>query len=389
MTEHAPLSPSAMVTTVPCPGSVSLQAQVPDVETNETREGDAVHWMGQDMLEAARAGQLKISSLDWVGVEAPNGVVITSEMFEAAYVYYTGVMEVAGKGYMKQLRIEEPVKCDVIHEQCWGTPDAQLWIPDQLTVHNWDLKYGHRSVAAENNYQLVSYDVGLLSEVTGGDPLGSSVSIKVINHIIQPRDYTGAGTHKIWETSNQDLRALVNVMQHSCSQAMSPSSPLSVGEHCYYCKARHICPANQAVANFMVDFAHTAVPHPLSEQSLGVELSIAEKALNLLQTRVVALKAEAETRITSGHRVPGWNLEPTQGRNKWHNPSMIIGVGDMFGVDLSMRDTPCTPAEANRRLKDAGVDGSVINDYYGMTSKGLTLKKDDGSLAAKFSQETT
>lgn len=380
MADHAPLQPSSMEVTAHCPGSVSLMAQFPQLDTEETLEGDAVHLMGRNMLHNAKRanGDYRPTLEGWLGVPVGNhGIVVTREMYEAAEMYFNYVAEVVGDNWA-DLHIEERVNCSIVHAQCWGTPDA--WIIINGVLYVIDLKYGHLSVSARSNWQLMSYTLGIL---TGESAL--QVDLPIVNTIIQPRDYTGGGQIKECNYSSMDLRGPLNQLRHQCEIAMRPNAPLSVGNHCYFCSARTQCPANKAVAAHHVDFALTTGDLTIpNNAAMGYELSILTRAVKQLEDRKKALEATIEAQIkTQGTRVPGWAMQSVSGRAKWTNEAGVLDMADMFGIDLTRRTEVCTPAEAKRRLKSANIDESVIVAYYKHPT-ALKLLPTDDEMSLKF-----
>lgn len=392
MSAHARFAPSSMARTVACPGWQKIAAEVPpEEETEDAREGTAAHFIGETMLRSmAKEGHF-MTSADFVGQQAPNGVLLTDEMYEAATMYYRAVMDIAGRGRMNALAIEEGVNCSYLHRDCWGTPDAYLWDEENLTLHVWDFKYGFRRVSPIGNYQLVSYAVGLLDEITKGRALAPSpVVVKL--HVSQPRCYDGKGSRLSWECAAQDLRPLANLIQQACLEADSPNPRVRVTEHgCRDCPGRGGCPASREMSADLGQYAQEAQVSVLSDAALGYELSVLDRALRLLKSRYTALEADAEARSRAGKTVNGWAIREVQGREEWaRSVEEVLTVGRAMGVDLGKPTEAITPNQARDKINRAGIDPAVMNGYYRRKPSSLKLKPADTTEARLiFQQEST
>src|SRR6478752_297865 len=98
---HARFAPSSLARTVQCPGWISIYESVrpPEDTTEAIVEGEAAHWLALEHSEGRPHG---------VGVRAPNGWEITSEMVLGARLW---TQTVGGLGIP-----EMPVTIDRIHE---------------------------------------------------------------------------------------------------------------------------------------------------------------------------------------------------------------------------------------------------------------------------------
>jgi hypothetical protein len=386
--EHAVLAPSSMHRTVGCPGWIKQSAGVVEEETDASREGTAVHWVGETMLAEMVTCRKPYTASSFVGMTAPNGILIEEEMAEAADLYYRSVMAVAGYGHLNELRVEQKVSCASIHPQCWGTPDAALWINEELTLHVWDLKYGHRRVRAFENWQLMTYAIGLLDEITGGQALATS-PIKVIIHVVQPRCYDGIGPEDIWTVLAQDLRSYANIMGMACDEALGPNPDCHTGEHCRDCPGRAQCPTLLEAAARDADLTGHARPSKISPGAMAYERRMLIKAQEMIKFRLSAIETELQSNLRGGMIIPGLRMEQSYGRNNWTKSAKeIASIGDLLGVDLRKPDAMLTPDQAEAALKKMGVDASVIKGYYERKPGALKLVEDDGSEAKlAFQQE--
>ncbi len=376
--------------TVYCHGSVPMCIGIPDEDTDATREGNAVHWVGESMLRSMKdnKGELKIHSLDYVDKTAPNGVVITDEMYDAALTYYNEVMSIAGKGLLRSLEIEKFVQMPEVHDQNAGTLDAGLFDAGKNILYVWDLKYGHGSVNAVDNYQLIDYALGMLREITNGQPL-QDFGITVKFCIVQPRCYDGLGPYRRWTIPAVDLRAYVNIMHVACETSLSPDARCVTGEHCNHCPASHICPSLLAANAHFIDYSRSVVPVILSPEALAYEKEKLDVAIKLMQQRQDAIDLDMLSRIEKGEQVPGYAREQSLTNNNWIVPEKdVITTGTLMGVDLRAPEKSLTPTKAIELLKKSNIDPQVIKPYYGRSFSKFRLVKDDNTKARQlFSQE--
>lgn len=376
---HAVLAPSSADIWVNCPGSIKMGEGVVEEETDDSREGDAVHWLAESALT-----QSMFVLTDAKDIIAPNGVVITDEMIDAAITYAQEVHSAEG-----ELHVEEVVQMPEIHEQCWGTPDSWIWNPQQLRLYVKDLKYGHSSVDAFEHWQLICYAVGILRTVTNNNPLSEHINILIDFDIVQPRCYDGKGPVRNWQIYSQDLRAYVNKLAASAEAAFTINPLLNTGSHCKHCKARHKCPALLKSSAKAVDYAGATAQHNLSPIALAYEIGVLRDAADMIQFRKSALETEALSRIQAGELIPGLGAEHGLSRNKWvSKPEEVITMCKLMGVDVKKPVEPLTPTQAIVKFKKEDVDPEVIKSYYGRLPTSAKLVVDDLTRAKQiFSKE--
>jgi hypothetical protein len=348
-----------------------MSAGMTDEDSDASREGVAVHWVSESMLRGEPVGDV-----------APNGVVITDEMIEAAEIY---VAEVLSTVFTDQAPVvEEPVQMPQIHHDCWGTPDSWWWDQFHGILYLWDLKFGHRRVLADGNWQMAAYLIGILNKLFGVDGWHSR-EIRIVVRIVQPRCYDGLGPVQEWQLVATDLRGFVNMMNLACVKAMDPDTTVTSGRHCRDCLARHTCPSARDSAAAALDYSHSAVPHYLTPIGLEYELRMLESAEEKIKIRKESLEAEAEARIKRGEILPGLSMVPKYGNRKWLvDNNTLFSTGDLLGLDLREKPKPVSPSKADTLCKQNKIDVSVISDYYGSTPNGLKLVHDDGSRARRI-----
>lgn len=379
MSEHARLAPSSGERWVNCPGSVVMQERYPESEESEAaREGTASHWVGAAILEHARGG-VRSEYQNFIGQTAPNGIILTEEMVEAADVYASDVLSTCNDiDDIESLFIETKTKILRIHPaHCWGTPDCWFYDADKGILYVWDYKYGHRIVDPYDNWQLILYILGVLGLLF---PKNDEPDVIVCMKIVQPRSYHHEGPVREWRFRTENLRGYVNRLENSAENALSDDPRTAAGLWCRDCTGRHVCDTLQRAAMSAVDIMGDVSAYELSPTAMGIELSILDRAVKLASYRLDGLKTQAIETVKSGELVMGWGVEQGKGRQKWDKSSdEVFSLGDLMGTELRKAPEAITPKQAIK----AGMDKALIDTYSSTPLTGLKLVPDDGSNAKR------
>jgi hypothetical protein len=380
------LRPSNLDMIVHCQGSVALTANIVEEETLQQQEGTAAHYVCERILHSYTDSTASVLIADdLVGQTAPNGILITEEMWEAATIYTNDILELCNhRGLLRALVVEQKVPTPDIHPDMEGTPDCWAYDPAHGELYLWDYKYGHRRVEVFENYQLTAYITGILRSIGMPNPLVES-EVRVICRIVQPRCYDGKPLITEWRVRPHDLRPLVNTAAYACAVASMEGAQCNPGTHCKDCIGAAYCSALQNKVMTIADHAGDPVPITISDSALAYELSTLRDAAVILQARLDALEVDAEHRITNGGVIPGWSLQQGYGRNAWnHDKREIVALGQLMGVDLLDEPKLLTPSKAVDKLKKNKVDPSVISSYYSKPRTSLNLVQDDGKTARQL-----
>ena len=202
---HAVIAPSSMGVTVYCPGSVGMQAKYPQDSTDESKAGDAAHWVCSTTLEALRSGH-KAEASQLIGSFDPVGTCIAQDMAEAADIYVNACLAVGAP--LIDWHIEERVHCTRVHPtQNHGTPD--FWARVGNVIYVKDFKFGFDFVDEYECWQNLNYAAGIL-DYLGIDGVADQ-HMYIDMEITQPR-YYHADPVRSWRILASDLRAYVNIM---------------------------------------------------------------------------------------------------------------------------------------------------------------------------------
>jgi len=346
-------------------------------------EGTAAHWVCERVLSSFTVpGNDVLISTDLIGQQAPNGIVITEEMWDAAKIYVDDILETCTKhGLLQQLHVEERVDMPDIHPDCWGTPDCWAYAREANTLYIWDFKYGHGSVSAYENWQMICYVLGALRKIVGDTPM-VDYGINVVIRIVQPRCYDGQGAVREWLTPAVELRAHINILNQAAYAAVSANATCNTGPQCKHCTGAHVCAALRDATANVIDHSGDATPVNMTEIALGYELDKLNAAAALIKVRKDALEVTAEHRVRHGSTVPGWAMVQGYGHNKWNDPKSAPTVIKMMtGVDVMAEPVMLTPSKAIALLKKSNVDPAVIAPFYTKPPTSMKLKIDDGSKA--------
>ena len=373
MTTHARRAPSSADRWVFCPGSVGLSEQFPDLGTGEAAaEGDAAHWVAFQMLTVGTPA---------VGTLTPNGWAVDDAMIDGGREYFNHIFATVNPlGGISMCRFEDREEMPSLHPEMFGTPDGSYF--DGSVMHIFDYKYGHLEVSPVKNWQLACYAAGVLDRIRAAGKSSEWIeqNLPVHFHIIQPRCYTAGGIIRSWQTTTGELRGLWNLLRAAAAEEKA----VRVGDWCKYCPARRGCADFKREADRAKDYAGEAMPIGISGHALATEIMYCDEAFARLSARRDALREQAEHELRKGQAVPGFEMQPGRGSEKWKvAPANVAAFGDMLGVDFRKPIAVDTPAQCRDKLKKKGVDGSLIAPYIERIPSKATLGVSDYSLIQK------
>lgn len=370
---HSILPPSSGDKWRICTGWVTLTAAHPAQPSGEqAMEGDAAHYVADKLLLQA-TGRV-YGSIPKIGDPAPNGVEITSEIYNGAKGYVESILFDLIRLGKTWDAIERSTHIGRVHAQCKGYVDY-TFLDKSGALHVRELKFGRLFVQVQANPQMVLYGIGLVDELNLPD------KTPVIFTVNQPRTYRKSGPIRSWSTTAGDLRVRASAFERAAHVNLGPvqNQQLIAGTHCLYCDNRLLCgPAIQMTELYM-RFSGAAIPETISLRGLGrmmKDIDLASKYLEKLKT---TLEERLKGEIRNGRQVPGWDMIPVSGREEWTRPNEeIIAAGKFCGIALE-KTTLITPNQA----RDAGLPESVISKYAGRPRKGFSLVPEDPDKAYK------
>lgn len=385
MGHHWPLPPSAAPVWGKCSGSVQASAAFPNLETQDTREGTAAHWVFSETALAIRYADLQgTQCAELLGAEAPNGVVIDEKMCEGPQHIIDniqGVLDRHGRPW-SDVYIEQHVAMPFIHPDNQGTLDAALYIPGEHAVlYVWDYKHGRRQCDAGENLQLIDYTAGLADKIGIND-----LQCMLVLRIVQPFCYTRHGTIDGWACKLSDIRPFVNILHAKAHEAQGPDPLLTTGSHCRDCPAVGTCAAARAAGHNAIDvLGATYEMDTMPLRDLATERELMRGLLSLVKGRIEAIEGALHHRIGAGEVGSDLTLESSTGNLAWTCPPKVAAAtAAQFGFDITV-DAVRTPTQA---LQDAPVEvrhmfKEVLKGMASRPSSGLKLSKAGSGIASR------
>lgn len=348
-----------------CPGSVREEKDYPDIPGDSAIDGTGSHLL---LNQCLKNPSVPIESYDQhiIGEnhpDNPNGWLVDPKRIERVKMALNYIDR-----RIKELK-QQFDDCDVLvlseskadpggafgRDDWWGTCDITLIARHKMTTEVFfveviDYKDGREFVPVKWNTQLLSYLFGKLRDfiATGPQkvrPFRTQMPIGCRMTIVQPK--TNPVVRYQCSTSLEDDFNLITVVDKvvdelavAATATDDPNAPLISGKHCRWCKANPkrgghcTVEANQSlqvVTNMSNEIATTgslfeqiqgamADPKSLTEEQLA-DLADAEAGIMAIFDKV---KTEIEERLNQGIMVPGYAMEPGNGKNVWNAEEKII-----------------------------------------------------------------
>lgn len=355
---HAVLGASSSERWMTCPGSVRLSHGRPDDTSIYAIIGTAAHELVERCLREGIDAADAVGETVAVPERSDDGTIeihqieVDEEMADAVQVM---VDHVRSRWETGDVYLELQMSLEALDppEDMFGTGDVVIWHGDNSLLEIIDYKHGQGvAVDAVENSQLKYY------------ALAAVVTLKVKPEtiqmtIVQPRGHHPAGTIRSDEISWADLVAFKRELFAAAEATQAPDAPLVPGEHCRFCRALAVCPAQKQQA---LEVAKSAFPDDL-EQKMELpepdELTLPELAKVLaakgqIQDWLAAVESHCFSQMDKGEEVPGFKLvEGRKGNRKWTDEEAAdtylkgqkVKVADRYTKKL------VSPAQAEKILK--------------------------------------
>lgn len=382
MTEHSKLPPSRASRRVQCPGSRHLESLMPQTENEYSREGTAAHEVALKLV--------KDKIISQVGDTTSNGVVVTQEMIDGAFVYEkyldnyrTPITNTMHFDFETKLSISD------VHPDCFGTPDACAYDEFSNSLHIFDYKFGYKFVEEFENWQLLEYAAGYLQKFRSGNTDFTPNSFSL--HIIQPRSYSSPKT-RCWRLSFSQFQTYLITLKYSEKIASQDNAPLKISKECLYCSAKSICPLLKDTTLLIGDIIKQDNPMNASQILSPTNFELAQKLKFLKENRQIldyeinALEPIIIEKIKQGEIVPYFSLKPSFTREKWKLKELekLEALAELLNISITVKNH-ITPKQAI----DRGFPESVAKQYCEKSRTGYTLVEENLSeIKNLFSKNT-
>lgn len=369
---HAILPPSSANEWGKCTGWVPLNLSFPNEEdTEESRLGTAAHELASVLIMSGSVMQFS----DWENMPTSTGIVVDQEMYDCASLYAKDVLDTLALHPSGDLRIEQSVDCHRIHAECFGTPDATLWVPSHKVLFIWDYKHGFDPVEVYQNEQLTTYLSGLLDHYQALD-----LDVTVVMRIVQPRAFHRSGSIREWSFNAAQVRGEVNRLANAAQLNISGQGQCQTGDHCKYCKARYGCEAAIKAGLSMFEACSAPIPIEMDNAAMGLHYSFLKRAEAHIKSQLAGFEAQVMGKLTKGEKVEGWELQDSYGNRKWTvSAEDIYYAGDSLGIDLRSEQVPISPAQAEKK----GLPKDVVAIFAHSPKTGVALVKSDLTTALR------
>lgn len=180
-----------------------------------------------------------------------------------------------------------------------GRPDSVIVDSGEI-LEVFELKYGWKIVEPEESYQLA---LGALSVLR---PFHTHVRLWVY----QPRPWHPDGIARYVTWPREHLEPVAQEIMRAADLARSPRPPAVPGDQCGHCPRRLSCTALlKTDLKIFEAVQETRHQGKLTAGQLSSELSWLSQAAKLIESRISAVKAEANERARSGEHIPGYSLD--------------------------------------------------------------------------------
>ena len=382
MTSHAKFGPSKAHRWIPCPGSIALEPDGPQEQSDFADEGTAAHILGSRALEQGEDAEF------YRGVEIQPRVesrvyTVDDEFILNVQVYLD---DVRGRAAGGTLLIEQRLDFSetIGQPDQFGTGDAVIIQDGGETLIVEDLKYGRGvQVYAEDNEQLMLYALGALE--TYAPILGDSVK-RVRGVICQPRlDHIDEHEWTVEELSAFGERA--KLAANHAFAAISVHDPettfpelFAPGEkQCRWCPAKTTCKAlARTVSADVFDDCTTlldpdkllAAPEP--QVPPVARLSAIYMNLDMIEGWARAVRGEVERQVMGGMTIEGPDglplkvVEGKKGNRAWKEDAETVIAGLLCGMGRIGPEKAYKPREL--------ITPSVADKILGKKGKNSSLE---------------
>ena len=246
-----------------------------------------------------------------------------------------------------------------------GAYDISFAFGDTLYVD--DVKYGWALVNPENNWQLISYAIGIVIQT------GKSYD-EIVMRIHQPRPHHEDGTTREWRISYAKLLELKEVIENRMTEVAAGIDDLATSTNCRYCPAAASCPAVSKAYFRSLEEIHNFVQDDISDAELSFQLDLYKRMQDIFKVRKDSLEALALDRLNNNKLVPNYSIKKSYSNRSWSKGIDADYIKMMTNVDITKVEM-LSPAQAEKK----GVSKTLVAELTKRFEKGSKLERGDTS----------
>lgn len=360
--KHLTYGGSTMLRTLNCTAWVSEAAKMPPNDSSSVfaDEGTLLHNCMEKCFDELGAN---VEFTDRLG-DTYGSATLTQELVDDKLIpARDAILDLVDKyKFTGVSSLVEPF-VELIPDESGGSIDMLAVSDDGKTVLVIDYKFGHVTVSAEENAQLMFYALCADVDPKTADMLKDAETLVLA--IVQPN---GDGdTLNVWETPI----GVLDQFERDVYKAIDDSKKAPVhkaGEWCKYCPAEAVCPIKTGVAEAAMRLDTTQAASLSQALSQVPEIEAWIKSINKL----------AFEQLERGVAIEGFKLVNKRASRVWAKEDEIadkirrmrkVPVAEAFTSKIK------SPAQMEKLFKEKGVDNSILGDYIVSVSSGTTVAK--------------
>jgi len=349
---HSLRSPSKAPIYTKCPGAPRLWEKMgADHSSSEAaRLGTAKHTLIEMVLQSG------MDADDFIGhkIEVEGQTyTVDADFAKDVQSAYDMVWEVIGDDDGRML-LELRVPLDnIVGPGESGNLDLAYLSEPRKRVTILDHKFGRKPVKAEQNPSLLAYMGGLLD--AQGMDLDAMSDWTFTFAIAQPAQ----GSPSVWSIDGKQLRAELDGLRVMCAASYEPDAALVMGNHCFFCQAKPICPEMQREVGSLVfdDPGFDNLDDPIKPDELTPEAAAKVlPALGAIEQWIDAFREHWQAQWLNGVDIPGWKVvEGRNGARQWTDKKAVEDMmANKFRIPAKEMYTQnlVTPSAAEKLLSE-------------------------------------
>lgn len=336
MGEHSLISPSGAHRWMNCPGSVTMEKDLPDSGSAYAAEGTTAH----ALLEQAIIAWKMPSEVDPATLgDNVDRSYINAEMNDCIDLVYEYIRDQRDRTKAETLYSEQRYPLGGYLGGGWGTADVTMIAG--TTLHIMDLKYGKGvPVDPKENPQLMLYALGAYGMFN--DLMGFE---NVVLHIMQPR--INGGVFASWKLTVKKLLQFGEKVKKAVTATQSASPKFKAGDWCRFCKAKAFCMARASTCTSLAPVSAKEA-NTIPADQIAAYLKTGED----VAAWVKDLKEYALGLCLSGETVKGLKAVEGLSRRRWSDQEAAFKKLQENGIEeaLLYDRTPKTLAQLEKEL---------------------------------------